>query len=171
MDNCLKKMVILTCILFAAGCSGKPEKRPSYRLQFSGLAISYMTPDNWAVKKIPGNKYPVVYTDLDYGIAPNIQLEIITERAYSIDSFIEKQTKNYKEYSVVSVSDFVTDKGKAGEKVEVRRVNNKAIPVSHFYYYLKIKDMVYLFTATCPEVTVEKYRETFDKTLRTVEAG
>ena len=168
-NQCIN-IIFLTFILFAAGCGRESEKLPSHRLQFADLKISYMTPDNWSIKKIPGNEYPVVYTDIDYGIFPNIQVEIINEQSYSIDSFIQKQKNIYKNYSVINVSEFLTDQGQAGEKIEVRRVNNKKIPLSHFYYYIKSKGVVYLFTATCPEVTVNDYKQIFDDVLKTVES-
>ena len=169
-NQCIN-IILLMFILFTAGCGRESEKLPSHRLQFPDFKISYMTPDDWSIKKIPGNEYSVVYTDLDYGIFPNIQVGIINEASYSIDSFIQKQKKIYKNYSVVNVSGFLTDRGQAGEKIEVRRVNNKNIPLSHFYYYLKINRTVYLITATCPEVTVQNYKHIFDKTLQTIEAG
>ncbi len=166
----MKKIIVLACLLGIIACTGKPENLPSHRLRFPDLNVSYLTPDNWYIRKIPGNDNSVVYTDLDYGINPNIQVEIITDKSYSIDEYIQKQKMIYKDYTLVAVSEFKTNRGHIVEKIEIRRVNNKQIPLSQFYYYIKIKGTVFQFTATCPEVTIEKYKHIFDLVLKTVES-
>jgi hypothetical protein len=144
---------------------------PSHRLKQPNNEISYITPDNWYVGKLPGSDSLACYTELDYGIHPNIRIEIISTEPFSIESFISNNRSSYNSFAVLKENEFKTSKGVVGKKVEVRRLNIQKIPISHFYYFFQYNNKSCVITATCPEDTVRNYRFLFDQSLKTIEFG
>ena len=165
----MKKVLLLFVVIVLLGCGKSSEREPSQRLQQPGLQLSYVTPDNWYIGTIPGNNYLMVYTDIDYGVHPNIQIEKVVKKPYLFDTFIHDMENRDKDFSVVSKSIFVTESGIKGEKVEANRLNPDNIPLSNFCYYFTGMDVVYIITAICPKDTEDKYRKIFDEAIQSVQ--
>jgi len=165
----MKKLLIFAILIVLLGCGKEPERAPSQRLQQPDIPLSYVTPDNWYIGTIPGNNYLVVYTEIDYGIHPNIRIEKVVEQPYLFDTFIHEMETGYKKFTIVSRSEFLTESGIRCEKVKATRKNPENIPLSHFHYYLVGMDNVYIITAICPKDTENKYRNVFDAVIKTVQ--
>ncbi len=165
----MKQRLLLIVLLFLYGCSDNSSKIPSHRLSQPGINLSYVTPSDWYNRKIPGNNYLTVYTEIDYGIHPNIQVEKVEDKAFSFESFIQEQQATYKDYTIIKKSKFMADNGKIGERVESKRKNPENIPFSLYHYYFVGREKAYIITAICPMATVTKYTGSFDSAIKTIE--
>lgn len=164
-------MLILILCLFFAGCSEQTEPLPAARFTFSGTNLSFITPVNWFRTKIPSSNYLTIFTDIHYGIKPNIQLEYYTKEGdpqNALQAYIEKKKSMYADYTIIEKSQFQTTSGLAGLKIKARRENSDRTPVIHNTYVFTNNLAVFLIAATCAEPSLDLFDVIFDNAMRSV---
>ncbi len=169
----MKRLLLLLVILFTCvSCTSSGEKIPSGRFSFEGSRLSITPPENWLMTKMPGNNYVTLFTDIDYGIKPNILLERMsgnTDYRSVLKDYLEEKKRVYPDY-LVKQEELLLRSGKVNiSKIMAGRVNVEKIPVIHFTYMLAESDDVYILTATCAEPSVGKYEKIFDTVIRSAE--
>lgn len=122
--------------------------------------------------KLPGNDYISMFTEIDYGIKPNIQLEGISGEADSrelLKQHLEEKKRVYPDY-FVREEELLLRTGKVNIlKIKAERVNVDKIPVVHFTYLLADTDELYILSATCAEPSIGRYEKIFDTVIRSAE--
>jgi hypothetical protein len=82
--------------------------------------FSYIPPDGWTIKEVPGNKYKFVFGPLTGNYSPNINF-IPEDYSGSIDRYVDDSLKSlnqiFKDAKIISKTTFITDSGNSGFKI------------------------------------------------------
>lgn len=161
-------VILLTCV----SCISSGEKIPDGKFIYEGTRLSITPPENWLMTKLPGSDYITLFTDIDYGIKPNIQLERVsgkTDYRSLLKDYLEEKKRVYPDY-LIKQEELLLRSGKVNiSKIMAGRVNVEKIPVIHFIYLLAESDEVYILSATFAEPGIGKYEKIFDTVMRSAE--
>lgn len=166
----LKRLIYGTLLLAAcAGCSKEPF--PAGRLQQPKGTFSYITPEGWFRSRLAGLDYIIVSTDSDFGIKPNIFIEEILETS-EISTIIaqmdQKNSEHLPGFTIENQTDFTTQSGLPGIKVQACHQTKQNLPIATFRYFIQDADRVISITATCAEPVKSKYEPTFDAAIKSL---
>jgi len=170
----MKQYLILISILFLlGGCLGQNEETVSGEVIFPNTDLAITVPQDWLKTKIPGNQYPILFTKVDYGIKPNIQLEFYStgvDLEEASEAYLNKKKKMYPDHAVIKESIFFTHSNKLqGAKLTSKRKNNDNTPIIHLSYIFSMADRVFILSATCAEPSLEKHEKIFDEAIRSIQ--
>lgn len=167
------QLLFISLLLLCTSCIGQKEEVISGSFTFPGTGLSLRVPPGWATTTIPGNQFPLIFTEVDFGIKPNIQLEVYSQQDVAtsvVESYLKKKKKIYPDYSIVEESSFSTSDGVlAGQRIKAKRVNTDKIPIIHFSYIFNKNKDVYILSATCAEPSLQRYQDVFERILTSVE--
>ncbi len=166
----MKRLLLLLLLLFTCvACTSPGEHIPEGTFRYEGAGLSVTPPENWLMTKLPGNEFVTMFTDIDYGIKPNIQLEYMRgegDHRNVLKTYLEEKKHVYPDYTIKREEILLRDGQVNIAKIMAKRVNVEKIPVTHFTYLLPDKDDVYILSATCAEPGVKKYETLFDTVIR-----
>ncbi len=169
----MKKYLAFSLLcLFIYGCSQESGPYPATRFTYADTNLSLVTPDNWSRTKIPSSNYQTIFTEIQYGIKPNIQLEMYVKQSdiqQPLEAYLGNKKRLYPNYKIVEKSAFQTEGGtSSGLKIKARRVNAESTPVIHINYVFYNKREVYIISATCAEPSLGQFESIFDNSMKTV---
>ena len=166
--------LLLTAVLVSCltACIGQKEEPVSGKYNFSGTTLTIVVPEGWFETTISGEKYPLFYTTVEYGIKPNVRLEEVfaissPENEHELERYFEKQLEMYPDYSILSKEAFETAENKRVDKVIATRKNQDNIPIIHISYLLSTTSNKYLLLATFAEPGRKKFEKIFDEIAKT----
>jgi len=165
-------LVIILLLFLIGGCIAQKEESVTGQFAFPNTNLSITVPRNWLKTNIPGNPYPILFTEIHYGIKPNIQLEyysIDASREQALTSYLNRKKKMYHDYTVINESTFFTkDNVLPAVKIKAKRTNNDNTPIIHVSYIFCEGKKVYILSATCAEPSLGEYENTFDKAIKSI---
>lgn len=135
--------------------------------------ISYVTPDGWVRKKLPGIDFIIVSTAADAGISPNIFISGIFQGIQILDlaDQNERDNKNaLRDYALIAYDHFTTQSGLKGLRIEATHKNDKALKLATIQYLIQDADRVISITGTCAESVKEAYQPIFDSAIKSLQS-
>ncbi len=167
-----RNLLILLCLLLLIGCISQNEEKVAGQFIFPNTNLSITVPVNWSKTTIPGYKYPILFTDIHYGIKPNIRLEdysIGIDQNKALENYFVKNTKKYPDYHIEKNETFsFQENGLQGNKIQAKRTNDDNIPIIQVNYVFKKGETVYILSATCAEPSFAEYADLFDRAIKSV---
>ena len=132
---------------------------------------SYISPDQWIRKKLPGLDYTLLVSTSDSGLAPSIYPErppqsgTVDEVA---DALLDANRDEMRAYVVIDRTRFSTDSGLPGLKVTAQYSTTENLAVSHFLYLLQDGPRVLVLGCRCAYAVTDKYQPVFDAAMKSL---
>lgn len=163
---------ILVCI--AVGCSQNSRTYTSQNGEFS-----YVPPEHWIVREIPGLKYKAAIGQPSGGFAPNINV-VEEDAPVPLDSYVADSLRTVQQMHekagstppvVLGQTDITTDARQRGIKL-VTQVEINGKQVRQIYYFFE-GGSGKKFVVTCSTLAEggESYDKVFDASMKTFRAG
>lgn len=167
---------IFTLLIFLSlisGC-GKEPTFPASRMEQPAGSFSMVTPEGWYRKKLAGLEFIIVSATPDYGFRSNIFVDGI-QPSIDLDkvanAVIERSQNAYQDYESIKQSDFKTESGMTGLKLESTRKDMNQLPLSTFQYLIKDSERTLIFSCSCAETMKAKYESIFDDAISSIESN
>ncbi len=172
-----KRKPVVFCLLLVAlaGCSrddGRAYATP-------GGEFSYVPPDNWTLREMPGAKYKLAFGRPSGDFAPNIN--VVDEYApVSLDDYVAETLRVMPEMSqrlgindlrVLSQSRFTTDSGQGGFRVVTESEMNGRRARQTYYFFDGGGGRKFVVTCSVLAAGGESYDQLFDASMKTFKTG
>jgi hypothetical protein len=141
------------------------------RLEMTEAGVSVEIPAKWKVSRLAGILFPVISTDKDYGLEPNLFVDYVEEGSdvqTQYDRILVQRAGQYKGYTPEEAEPFVTESGLEGVRSIVKKNMQSGLPMTHVHYVIQAGDKTIAVTATCSEAVSEKYISDFDAIMKSV---
>ena len=167
-----KTRCVTLCLLFLIvnGCS--KTDRPGYSPP--GREFSFVPPENWVMREIPGFKYQMAFGPKINDFTPNINF--VDQNAPStIDDYVagnlqqlqQMAVQESRSLKVITQGEFTTDFERSGTRV-VTETSYEGKPLRQTFYFFQGKDDIkFVITCSVPAEGGEGYDKTCDSSLRT----
>jgi hypothetical protein len=169
----MQKWIILSALLIAL-CTGCGKKVfSSGRLQQPKGEFSYVTPDGWHRTKLAGVDFIIISTDAESGIKPNLFVDEIFTASQLSDVAVRVSGKNktaLRAYKIEIQSDFTTQSGLSGIKIQAHHRTKQDLPLATFQYLIQDADRVISITCTCAGAVKIKYEPIFDAVINSLQS-
>lgn len=166
------RVMVLLVLLLCSGCIGQREQQLEGEFLFENTGLVLQLPENWQAVVIPGSEWPLLATEIDYGIRPNIRLLRYSSDpslTSDVESFLAQEQKADSSYRVVTEENFPVGGFLSGLKVTAKRKNSDNIPIIHFSYILRGEQGRYILYATCAEPGLVGLEPLFDGIIRSAQ--
>ena len=139
--------------LFLAACS-RPKVRDGW-VHYPEAGLEIPLEESWKATKVKGIPLPVIHTEEDHGIQPNLfPVEFSpAPPEEAMRTFMVKESEQDAELEVI---------GQTAIRVETRTVR-KGLPLLRIYYALPGGNGTLIVAATCAEATSASYKRAFDR--------
>lgn len=157
--------LVLLVALVCSGCIGQQEQTVQGEFAFADTDLVLRLPDNWQSVAIAGSEWPLLATEIDYGIRPNVRLLKYSASPFQYDeveAFFKTEQGTDTDYRVLAEDSFSVDGFSSGLKVKATRKNADNIPIVHFSYFLVGDQRSYILYATCAEPSQAQLEPLFD---------
>lgn len=165
MRNSILYILLLSISLLCSGCIGQREQQVQGEFVFADTGLVLQLPENWQAVAIPGANWPLLATEIDYGIRPNIRLVQYSTAAFQaedIEAFLKKRQAAFADFQVSAKKDFAAAGFLEAQKIQARRKNTDNIPLVHLSYVLVGERGSYILYATCAEPSLARTEPLFD---------
>lgn len=166
---------VIFCILFfvISGCSRNSQQ--AYTAP--GGEFSYVPPQNWLLREVPGYKYKFALGQPSEGFAPNINVvdefapvtldEYVAGNLRMIPQMHEKMGGGGSPPTVLSQAEFTTDSEQRGVKVVTESEMNGKKMRQTFYFFDGGSGKKFVVTCSVLGEAGESYDKLFDTSMKT----
>lgn len=155
----------LLALLCCTGCIGQREQQLGGEFWFEGTGLVLQLPGNWQSVAVPGSQWPLLATEIDYGIRPNIRLlkyTISPLQRGDVEAFLDQERRTDPDYRVVAERAVTVPGFDSGVKFKATRMNTDNIPIVHLSYILIGEQASCILYATCAEPSLVRLEPIFD---------
>ena len=165
-------IALLLCFLFLIlnGCSY--SSRPAYSTP--GGEFSFVPPENWVMREMPGFKYQFAFAPPDNNFNPNINF-VDQEAAVNLDDYVAGNIQALhnmartegRSLKIISQQEFTTDFKRRGARLVTETAYND-VPVRQTFYFFEGKGSnKFVITCTVPSTSTKPYDQICDSSIRT----
>lgn len=165
-------LCLLSLIINACSQSARPGYTPP------GGEFSFVPPENWVMREMPGFKYQFAFGPKINNFTPNINF--VDQNAPStIDDYVagnlqalqQMAVDEKRSLKVIGQGEFTTDSKKSGTRV-VTETAYEGNPVRQtFYFFAGKNDIKFVITCTVPAEGGAGYDKTCDSSIKTFTPG
>lgn len=157
-------------VLIVNGCS--QTARPGYSPP--GGEFSFVPPENWVMREMPGFKYQFAFGPLTNKFTPNINF-VDQDAPSTIDEFVDGNlgalqqmaAAENRSLKIVTQGEFTTDSNRSGARV-ITETAYEGNPVRQMFYFIPGKgDIKFVITCTVPAEGGEVFDKICDSSVKT----
>jgi hypothetical protein len=143
-------------VLFCTASCTRPTVKDGWVL-YPGAGVEIPLEENWKATLVKGLPLPVIHTEEDHGIQPNLfPVELADGPPMeAMAAFREKEQAQDKELTLLE----------EGAVRIVTRTVRKGLPLLRIYYALEAEEGSLILAATCAEATSDTYKRAFDRMI------
>ena len=168
-----KTKSVIFCLLFflSNGCSQSARQSDIA----PGGEFSYVPPERWVLREVPGHKYKVAFGQPNNGFAPNIN--VVEEHApVTLDDYVAGNLRvmpqmfenmGINHFSVLSQAEFTTDFNERGIRVVTESEMNGKKTRQTFYFFDGKNGNKFVVTCSVLAEVGESYDKLFDTSMKT----
>jgi hypothetical protein len=167
-----KTRFVSLCFLFLilTGCS--KSARPAYTPP--GGEFSFVPPEHWVMREMPGFKYQFAFGQTTNNFSPNINFvdqtapmkldDYVTQNLHALHQMAGAESRSLR---IMTQGEFTTDFNRSGAKV-VTETEYEGNPVRQaFYFFEGQADIKFVITCTVPAENAQTYDKICASSIRT----
>ena len=170
MTQTTRFVTLSLLLLIVNGCS--QGARPGYSPP--GGEFSFVPPENWVMREMPGFKYQFAFGPITNKFTPNINF-VDQNVPSSIDDFVAGNLQALQQMArdenrslkIISQGEFTTDSNRSGARV-VTETAYEGNPVRQMFYFFQGKDDIkFVITCTVPAEGGQAFDKICDSSIKT----
>ena len=170
MTQTTRFVTLCLLVLIVAGCAH--SARPGYSPP--GGEFSFVPPENWVMREMPGFKYQFAFGPMVNKFTPNINF-VDQSVPSPIDDFVagnlgalqQMAAAENRSLKIVTQGEFTTDSNRSGTRV-ITETAYQCDPVRQVFYFFQGKgDIKFVITCTVPAEGGQSFDKTCDSSIKT----
>lgn len=171
MTRIARLVTLCLLVLIVNGCS-QQSARPGYSPP--GGEFSFVPPENWAMREMPGFKYQFAFGPMTNNFTPNINF-VDQNVPTNIDEFVagnlgalqQMAAAEKRSLKIVTQGEFTTDSNRSGTRV-ITETAYEGNPVRQLFYFFQGKgEIKFVITCTVPSEGGEGFDKICDSSIKT----